>query len=86
MIKSAMIRARIDENLKKDVEIILYKLGISASEAINIFYSQIKLNKGIPFKVKIPNKLTAKTFNETDIGKNIKKFKNKKDMFASLKI
>ncbi len=86
MIKSAMIRARVEENLKKDVDSILLTLGLSASEAINIFYSQIKLNQGIPFQVKIPNNVTTRTFNETDNGKNIKKFKNKKDMFASLKI
>ena len=55
MNKSAMIRARVEDQLKKDVEEILSSLGLSASEAINIFYNQIRLNKGIPFPIKIPN-------------------------------
>lgn len=85
-MKSAMIRARVEDKLKKDVEGILYSLGMSPSEAINIFYSQIKLNNGIPFEVKIPNNTTLKTFKKTDKNKSIKKFKNKEEMFKSLKI
>lgn len=81
-----MIRARVEDKLKKDVEDILYSLGISPSEAINIFYSQIRLNNGIPFDVKVPNYTTLKTFKNTDKNKGVKKFKNKADLFQSLKL
>jgi len=86
MSKNAMIRARVEDDLKKDVEDILDQIGVSPSEAINIFYKQIKLRKGLPFPVAIPNKTTQKTFEDTDSGKNLKKFKNKKDLFDDLGI
>ncbi len=38
----------------KQFEGILATLGISASNAINMFYKQVILNRGIPFEVKIP--------------------------------
>jgi len=58
MSKSAMIRARIDPKLKKQAEEVLKSLGLNASEAISLFYSQIRYKQGIPFELKIP----AKTF------------------------
>ncbi|WP_036096373.1 type II toxin-antitoxin system RelB/DinJ family antitoxin [Leptospira weilii] len=86
MAKTAMIRARVEDNLKKDVENILNHLGLSASEAINIFYHQIKLSKGLPFPVKIPNKITSKTFEATDKKKGLKSFNSKEEIFKKLKL
>ena len=65
MNKSAMIRARIEEKLKEDVGKVFDKLGLSTTEAITLFYKQIKLHKGLPFSVKIPGEVTKKTFEET---------------------
>lgn len=47
-----MSTVRINDNIKKEVTPILDDLGLSLSEAINIFLHQIKLNNGIPFSVK----------------------------------
>lgn len=52
--KSANLYARIEPDVKEQAEGILAILGISASNAINMFYKQIILHKGIPFEVKIP--------------------------------
>lgn len=84
MSKTAMIRARMNENLKADVEKIFKKLGLSTTAAITLYYSQIKLNNGIPFQIKIPNKITAKTFNETDKNANLNEVKNVDDLFKEL--
>ena len=46
--------------MKEQAESILSALGIPASNAINMFYKQIILNRGLPFEVKIP---TAKPVN-----------------------
>lgn len=86
MKKSAMIRARTEPELKQEVELIFKELGISASEAINIFYNQVKLQRGIPFSLNIPNETTLKTFKKTDSGKEIVKCKNEEDMFKKLGI
>lgn len=76
MAKTAMIRARTESNLKEDVENILKKLGLTSSEAINLFYRQIWLRKGLPFDVKIPNKVTLETFKKTDEGKELNSYKS----------
>ena len=52
--KSANLYARIEPDVKEQAEGILATLGIPASNAINMFYKQIILNRGLPFEVKIP--------------------------------
>jgi len=86
MAKTAMIVARIEPELKADAEKILKQLGISTTEAINLFLSQIRLQKGLPFEVKIPNKTTLETFKKTDEGKELIKCKDADDMFKKLEI
>ena len=49
--RTAMIRARTKPKLKKDAERILRKLGLSPSDAINLFYEKIVVRKGIPFEL-----------------------------------
>lgn len=73
--KSANLYARIEPDVKEQAESILSALGISASNAINIFYKQIILNGGLPFEVKIP---TAKPVNvaeltETELNAELEK-------------
>lgn len=55
MSNTSVIYARIDTNLKENAEDILARLGISPSSAIQMFYSQIVLTKGIPFDLKLPS-------------------------------
>lgn len=52
--ESANLYARIEPDAKEQAESILSVLGISASNAINMFYKQIILNRGLPFEVKRP--------------------------------
>lgn len=52
--KSANLYARIEPDVKEKAESILSALGIPASNAINMFYKQIILQRGLPFDVKIP--------------------------------
>ncbi len=54
MAKSANLYARIEPDVKEQAETILQALGIPASNAINMFYKQIILQRGLPFDVKIP--------------------------------
>ena len=52
--KTANLYARIEPDVKKQAEEILLTLGIPVSNAINMFYKQIILQRGLPFEVKIP--------------------------------
>jgi DNA-damage-inducible protein J len=62
MTKSAMIRARVDPMLKEEVEAILQELGLSTTQAITLFYQQVRLTKGLPFEVRLLDKVTLRTF------------------------
>jgi DNA-damage-inducible protein J len=84
MEKTATIRARVEPKLKSDVEAILVRLGLTPSKAIHLLYRQIKLQRGLPFDARIPNELTARTLHATRAGKDVKHFKNKKDLYKDL--
>ena len=49
-----MIHARTDAGLKAETETILRSLGLSYTEAINLFLNQVRMRKGLPFSVEIP--------------------------------
>ena len=55
MSKSANLNIRMKPEIKNGAEVILKKLGIPPSNAIDMFYRQIILNNGLPFGVRIPN-------------------------------
>ena len=84
MSKAATIRARIEPGLKREVEDILSRLGLTASETVQLLYRQIKLQRGLPCDVGLPNALTARTLNASKAGKNVKRFGSKKALFAVL--
>ena len=53
-IKSSNVAARVEPEIKEKAESILASLGISASNGINMFYRQIILWNGLPFRPSIP--------------------------------
>ena len=54
MAKETTVRARIDAELKAEAEDILRQLGLTTSQAINLYFSQIVLRQGMPFEVRLP--------------------------------
>ena len=51
MPSTAILRARIDPRRKARVEKILDQLGMTPTQAVNMFYAQIERRKAIPFPV-----------------------------------
>jgi DNA-damage-inducible protein J len=86
MAKTAMINARTERELKEEVTGILKTLGLSTTEAINIFFRQVKLRKGLPFPVEIPNDETLETFRNSKSGKGLVECENADDMFRKLSV
>ena len=70
--KTAFVRARIEPSLKKKAEAVLLKIGISSSEAINVFYRRIANDKEIPFSLKVPNAETRVAIHALESGKGIR--------------
>jgi len=54
MARTAMIHARTEPGLKAEAETILRSLGLSYTDAINLFLNQVRMRKGLPFPVEIP--------------------------------
>ena len=54
MANTNAVYARIDTTLKENAESILNQLGITPSSAIQMLYSQIVLQKGMPFELRLP--------------------------------
>lgn len=84
MAKTETIRARVDTKVKSDAEKIFRKLGLSASDAIRIFYTHVTLSKGLPFDVRIPNAETRKAMRDADAGRGLRSYKNTQEMFDKL--
>jgi DNA-damage-inducible protein J len=84
MAKTATIQTRVDPTVKHNAQIILKKLNISMSEAISMYLSQITLHKGIPFELKIPNQVTAKTLKSTDNGQDLHRVDSVEELFQEL--
>ncbi|MBI5075657.1 MAG: type II toxin-antitoxin system RelB/DinJ family antitoxin [Nitrospirae bacterium] len=85
MAKTAMITTRVEPELKTDAEKVLKALGISTTEAINLFLSQVRLRKGLPFDVKIPNKTTLKAMKDAEEGRNLSSYDSVDDFFLKMK-
>jgi len=86
MSKSSSIHARIAPDLKEEAEAILKKLGLNASQAITLFYQQIRLTRGLPLVLRVPNETTRQTLDDTDAGKNLIYCRDAEDLFARLKL
>lgn len=72
--KTASVRARIEPSVKKRAETVLHKIGISPSEAINVFYRRIASDKGMPFSLNVPNAETRKAIANVRARKNLMSF------------
>lgn len=59
MAKTDVLHARIDSDLKENVENIFAQLGLTSTDAIKLFFKQVELNGGLPFEIKIPTQVLA---------------------------
>lgn len=84
MSKTTTVRARIEPDLKENVELIFNRLGLNATQAITLFYKQVELRNGLPFNVAIPNETTGKTFETTDADRDLVVCEDAEDMFDKL--
>ena len=54
MEKTATLNLRVNPAVKEQAEIVLSRLGVPMSTAINMYLNQISLTGGIPFAVTLP--------------------------------
>lgn len=67
-----LIQVRVDSNLKKHAEAVLFGMGLKTSEAIRMFLQQTINERALPFQPcvhKNPNQTTLKAFDEVKQSK-----------------
>jgi DNA-damage-inducible protein J len=85
MAKTDTIRDRVDAALKVQAEAVLKELGLTASDAIRLFYKQVALQKGLPFEIKIPNAATRRALKDADARRNLTRYENFDDFTKAMK-
>ena len=69
MQNSNVLHVRMDSKLKNNVSKILESLGLTESDAVKLFYRQVELHGGLPFDIKLPERILA----EQKLIKELKK-------------
>ena len=64
MPKDAVVHVRVESETKQQAEEVFNALGLSTSEAVNLFLKQVVLHKGLPFALRIPNEETIAAMRE----------------------
>ena len=62
---------KLDPTVKHEAQAIFAQLGLTLGEAVNLFLNQVRLNKGLPFELKIPNAMTQQVLKEAQEGVNM---------------
>jgi DNA-damage-inducible protein J len=83
------IQFRTDDATKAQAVEIFQQLGITMSDAINMFLRQSILHGGLPFELKVPryNAVTEAAMREGDealANGKLKRYSNTKEMFADI--
>ena len=84
MAKTAVIQTRVTPEIKLRAQKILDELNITMSEAISVYLTQITLHRGIPFELKIPNRITADTLKKSEEGKELQDVSGTDELFGEL--
>jgi len=68
--------------LKHQAEEVFSALGMSATEAITLFYRQVALHHGLPFEVRIPNAETREAIRQARARQGLTRHDSIKDLMA----
>ena len=84
MNEPASISARVDPDTKRAAESIFDGLGLTADQAIGLFYRQVQLRGGLPFAVAAPNAETREALRQAEARENLAGFGSVDDLFDDL--
>lgn len=87
MTKTATLTVRLDPALKKQTEKVLSEMGLTPSQAITLFYYQVKNQRALPFEVRLPkqpNEETVQAMDDLKKRRNTMTFKNVDELIADL--
>lgn len=86
MAANAFVRARIDEVVKNEAAEVLASMGMTVSDLMRITLTKVAKEKALPFDMRVPNALTAKTIAASEKGIDVHKAEDADDLFNRLGI
>jgi DNA-damage-inducible protein J len=68
MAPNTVVRARIDERVKKEAEAVLATIGLTVSDAFRLLMMRVATEKALPFEPLVPNAKTIEAIKATRRG------------------
>jgi DNA-damage-inducible protein J len=68
MSANAVVRARIDEQIKDEATVVLAAMGLTVSDAFRLLLTRIAHERALPFEPWVPNELTISAMKEARAG------------------
>lgn len=69
MATNAVVRARIDRQIKEEASVVLAAMGLTVSDAFRIMLTRVAREKALPFEPLVPNAETIEAMKEARQGK-----------------
>jgi DNA-damage-inducible protein J len=68
MSANAVVRARIDEQIKEEATVVLAAMGLTVSDAFRLLLTRVAKAKALPFEPWVPNEETIAAMKEARLG------------------
>ena len=69
MPANAVVRARIDKDLKEEATVVLANIGLTMSDAFRMMLMRVVAEKALPFDPLVPNAATIAAMRDARLGK-----------------
>lgn len=83
MSTNAVVRARIDAQIKEEAATVLASMGLTVSDAFRILLTRVAHEKTLPFEPLVPNETTIAAMREARAG-NLKRVDDVEALLADL--
>ena len=80
------VSVNVDPDIKRRAEEVFEQLGITASEAVSLFYEQVLLHRALPFFGDQPTETTAKALAEAKDREKLASFDTPEELYEDLGI
>ena len=84
--QSSMLHVRMDSEMKRKAMAALAAMGLTASEAVRLFFHRIAVDQAFPLELKVPNRQTRRAMAESEemMRQGTARFANADEMFTEL--
>lgn len=72
MAANAVVRARIDGQIRDEASIVLATMGLTVSDAFRLMLTRVVSEKALPFEILTPNAKTIAAMKDARLGKTSK--------------